>query len=106
VIWIRAQFVNLLVVVVMAGVVLAGATATHNQGAELRRVAVETHGALCALKVDLERRAVASEQYVEDVEEGRRRLIKGITLTDLRRSIDNQRATLASLSELDCSRDS
>jgi hypothetical protein len=91
--------VNLLVLVVMVGVVVAGATTTHNQSVELRRVAVETHAALCAFKLGLQDRVASAEEFLIENPEG----IPGISRQDIQRSIDAQKSTLLSLDELDCS---
>lgn len=64
--------------------------------------ALEAHDALCTFRADLERRATRAREYLEDVETGRRPLVEGVTVNDLRRSLDGQEATLVSLGTLDC----
>ena len=73
-----------------------------NQDSGLKAVATETHDALCAFKTDLERRSRATEEFIDDVKHGRRPPIRGISLADLRRSLDGQRSTLEALHTLDC----
>lgn len=64
--------------------------------------AIQTHDSLCNFKLDLEVRQANTEQFVTDIEEGRRQPIPGISLADLKRSLEAQTRTLSSLSDLDC----
>lgn len=64
--------------------------------------AIQTHDALCSFRSDIEGQYAAAAAYVEDVAAGRRRLIEGITLADLEIAQARRRATLDSLSDLDC----
>lgn len=73
-----------------------------NQDRGLKAVATQTHDALCAFKTDLERRSRATEEFIDDVKHGRRPPIQGVSLADLRRSLDTQRSTLQALKTLDC----
>lgn len=73
-----------------------------NQDRGIANLARETHDSLCAFRQDLASRQRDTENYIKDVEEGRRPIIQGITLAELRQSVANRQATLDSLSELDC----
>lgn len=68
----------------------------------LESLADSTHDAFCDFKRDLERRAGTTEVYINDVKNGRREIIQGFTISELARSLANQRATLDSLSDLNC----
>jgi hypothetical protein len=61
-----------------------------------------TRIALCAFKKDLARRARDTEQFIADVQAGRRKPIPGISLADFQRSLRGQRSTIKSLSDLPC----
>lgn len=74
---------------------------SHDQ-AQLEELAVETNAALCAFKSNLEQRALDAEQYIADVQDGKREVIPGITIADLQRSLFNQQQTLDALEELSC----
>lgn len=63
---------------------------------------VETHNALCSFKFDLERRHTNGTKFVAEIEAGKRRAIPGIPITELHRSLANQRSTLDALASLDC----
>jgi hypothetical protein len=58
--------------------------------------------ALCAFQADLERRADSGQEYLNDVRDGRRARIPGITIPDIQRSVSAQRSTLKTLRILDC----
>ena len=64
--------------------------------------ALEAHAALCSFKADLARRVATSQKFIADLEAGRRPPIQGISVNDLRRSVDGQQATLDSLGPLEC----
>lgn len=71
---------------------------------DLRAVATETHGALCAYKGDLTRRYGDGVKYLKDHPDGL--VAHGevlITAAQIKRSLDAQEATLKSLRGLDCS---
>lgn len=78
------------------------AWSSTDQSARVDQVAAETHDALCAFKLDLAGRAVATAAFLTDLRDGARPPIPGITLGDLERSLDGQQATLDSLKSLDC----
>lgn len=61
-----------------------------------------THDALCAFKLDIERRLDTTTRFRDEIRTGRRHPIPGISTADLQRSIDTQRAALTSLATLDC----
>ena len=70
----------------------------------LKQVALETHGALCAFKIDLTHRYDDGVKYLED--HGSGLTAHGevlITAAQIKRSLDSQKATLTSLAGLDCS---
>jgi hypothetical protein len=62
----------------------------------------EAHKALCSLRQDVEARRASSTKYLDDVAEGRRKPISGLTQADVRVSITNQDRTIRALSNLDC----
>lgn len=66
------------------------------------RESTRAESALCALRHDLELRVERSEQYLDDVEEGRREPIPGLTALDIRRSVDSNETTIRALDGLDC----
>jgi hypothetical protein len=57
-----------------------------------------THSALCAFKVDLERRVQAGEEFLAENPEG----VPGISRESIQRSLDSQKSTLLALASLDC----
>ena len=65
-------------------------------------LADENRRYMCNFVNDLRERHQASLEYLSDVERGRRPIITGLTLVDLQRSIDTQKATLDSFRGLDC----
>jgi hypothetical protein len=66
-------------------------------------VATTTHKALCSFKSDLQTRADDLEVYIVELEHRQRPFIPGVTLADLKRTLGNQRMTLSSLTDLECS---
>jgi hypothetical protein len=58
--------------------------------------------ALCALRADLEVRAESSQEYLADLDAGRREPIPGITRRDITDGIQNQRRTIRALGSLEC----
>ena len=71
---------------------------------QLKTVAVETHGSLCALRKDLASRNADGVQYLKDHPSGL--TAHGevvITAAQIQRSLNSQEATLRALSGLDCS---
>lgn len=71
-----------------------------NQDRGLKAVADETHGALCALKNDIERRHRSAMRYLAD--HPGPEPIPGITREQIQDSIKNQKATLNALRDLSC----
>lgn len=65
-------------------------------------VAGDTHDALCAFRGDLAARVASSSQYADDVRDGKRELILGVTLAEIDADIALRKRTLASLENLDC----
>ena len=63
---------------------------------------MRTHDALCSFRGDLDRRAEQLYAYLLDVSAGKKPLISGFTYEELERSYFNQKATLESLSNLNC----
>lgn len=61
----------------------------------------EAKDALCTFRADLVNRVERGEAYILEVEEGTRKIIPGVTVKDLQRSVESQRATLRAL-HLDC----
>lgn len=62
----------------------------------------DTRRNLCRFVDNLEDRRDAQQDYLEDVEAGRRQIIPGLNPADLQRSIDSQTATLMSFRDLHC----
>jgi hypothetical protein len=62
----------------------------------------QAHDSLCTLRVDLQRRADDSAKFLADIKAKRRPPIPGITVVDLQRLVNGQRATLDSLQGLKC----
>lgn len=73
----------------------------HDQR-HIDKIALSTHDTLCVFKHDLQRRADDTQVYIIELQHGARQPIPGITIADLRRSLAAQRATIDSLSNLDC----
>jgi hypothetical protein len=88
------------VILCIAFAVVVGANAFYilprlaNQADENSRASV----ALCALRVDLQRRVAASEKFLAEHPNG----IPGIPARTLRDSIDNQQRTISALVVLRC----
>lgn len=92
---------------VILAMVLAVAVAIVylNSSSNIDRVATETHDALCAFKTDLATRYVNTQLFISQIRKGERPPIPGISIADLKRSADNQQATLMSLDPLECEGD-
>jgi hypothetical protein len=58
--------------------------------------------ALCALRLDLEQRIERTETYLEQVDKGERKIIPGLTRSDLVQGLRGQRRTVKALSGLAC----
>ena len=74
-----------------------------NQNRGLKAVATETHGALCAFKLNLSERHRDGVRYLRDHPNGitaHGEVI--ISAAQVQKSLDGQAATLSSLRELDC----
>jgi hypothetical protein len=82
--------VSFLVLVVMAWQIKA----TRDLAAQ----GEEAHVALCALRVDLERRVQASQDFLREHPEG----IPGIPTATIKQGIDNQKKTIDALGFLEC----
>ena len=68
----------------------------------IEEIARQNQMALCSFKYDLEQRLANLESYILEVNAGRRPLTSGTTLNELLRILKNQRATLGSLTALEC----
>ena len=66
---------------------------------ETRKVAGDSNDALCALRVDLEKRVASSEQFLRENPDG----IPGIPAKTIRDGVTNQQRTIKALSQLACS---
>ena len=75
-----------------------GLRSAYQQRDELHREVQRIDSALCEFVDDLERRIESSRDFLDRHPRG----IEGISAKDIRRSIQNQRLTIRSLSELDC----
>lgn len=87
---------NTLKWLVRATVVLFAATAFVAVAGKLQ--ADRSTDALCALRVDLQKRVETSERFLRENPEG----VPGISPTVIREGIVNQQRTIAALSKLDC----
>ena len=67
-----------------------------------KQLALSTNAALCAFKHDIQTRAEQTQRFLNEIVSGDRPPIPGISVADLSRSLDAQRATLASLEILNC----
>src|SRR4029453_9862499 len=92
--WTLALFLSILLVF---GLELWNAA---QQRAAVARVAEQTLDALCTFRLDLQRRYDDGVEFPGEHPEG----IPGISAADIQRSLDNQKATLDSLSGLPCER--
>ena len=72
------------------------------QAVVLNRKTEGANVALCTFRHDLEVRYETSLAFIDNIRTGKRPPISGITIPDLERSAANQKATLDSLSALDC----
>lgn len=98
--WLTALicFVLVFVISIMAVVVWQSSTVGRN-AERLEEVATQTHDTLCAFKRDLEVRYDNGAKFLKENPEG----IPGISAAEIQRSLSNQKSTLESLSNLDCS---
>lgn len=88
------------VVVCVLSLVLFGWTfqqRSQDQSA-VEKLALETNHALCTFRIDLQRRYIAGLALFNKNPQG----IAGIPSEEIARSLANQKATLDSLSSLDC----
>jgi hypothetical protein len=65
-------------------------------------VAIETHDTLCLLKAAHQRDVTRTEKFIDEIRQGERGMIPGISLADLNQSLAVQRTTLKSLEPLRC----
>jgi len=65
-------------------------------------LARQTHGSFCDLKRYRERELAQMQAYYEMVAAGRREIIPGITLVELRAAIADEQDLLNALADLDC----
>lgn len=87
---------------VVSSIALGGALALRSADqARIDDLAKSTNDALCTFKNDLQRRADGAREFLRTHPDG----FAGLTRTDLQRSIDNQQATLRSLTSLNCKED-
>jgi hypothetical protein len=69
-----------------------------NDTARVDEIATTNQTALCALRTDVERRIISSEQFLEDHPNG----IPGISAATIRQSLTAQRETVDALSAVEC----
>ncbi len=98
----RGVLAYCVIAAVLALTLYTNAKTSGQQQRALEQVARETHTALCTFTDDLERRLESTIKYLH--KHPGREPIPGITRADLRRSVVNQKATLAALDELHCGR--
>ena len=65
-------------------------------------VAKENRDSICRFVVNLTERRDAQVEYRDDLEDGTRPPIPGVTIGDIQRSIDQQTATIDAFAELNC----
>lgn len=65
---------------------------------QTRDYSAETQDALCALRLDLERRVEASREFLDDHPDG----FLGYSASAIRVSLEGQERTVAALSDLSC----
>lgn len=103
--WITATIVFAVVFAIsVMGIMVWQAYRVGDNASQLRDVATETHGALCALKLDLQARHDNGVKYLEDHPSGvtaHGEIV--IPAAQIQKSLDAQAATLKSLDSLDCS---
>ena len=93
----RWQLVLVYVLVVAVGAV--GLTSIRDVAEKADTNAMVTNDALCALRLDLERRVAASEQFLREHPNG----VAEIPAKTIRDGITNQQRTIKALSQLSCS---
>lgn len=104
--WMVGTIVALMVFVIsVMGIVWYQAYRTGQSASDLKALTAQTHGALCTLKADQQRRYDSGNQYLEEHPQG---LVSShgeviISAALLRQSINAQAATLKALQGLDCS---
>jgi hypothetical protein len=69
-----------------------------NDAARVDEIATTNQTALCALRTDVERRIISSEQFLENHPNG----IPGISAAVIRQSLTAQRETVDALSAVEC----
>ena len=70
-----------------------------NRRDDIKQAALSANSALCALRNDVERRVVNSQEFLDKHPGG----IPGISRQDIKQSIANQRRTIKALGDLECS---
>ena len=65
-------------------------------------IANENRESICRFVIDLTNRRDAQVEYRDDLENGTRPPIPGVTIADIQRSIDSQTATIDAFAELNC----
>lgn len=93
---------SFIAIVVLFVLVLSAMAYFVSRNWALAKEGKEAHDALCAFKLDLTGRAKNTQDYIDDVQTGKRVIINGLTIADLTRSRDQQDATLRSLRNLKC----
>lgn len=83
-------------------VLAIGCTFGLYKGYYLAQDGKQAKHALCAFQDSARQRYTDTEKYLDDVREGRRQLIPGLTEADLVRSLRRDRDTLDSIAFLDC----
>lgn len=81
---------------------LAGLGYFMLENRELSRDGQDAHDALCLIRASIIRDVANRKQYVADVESNKRTLIVGITLKEIKDSIEDDEKDILNLSKLDC----
>jgi hypothetical protein len=103
--WVTAGLCFIVVFAIsVMGILAWQAFRVGSNARQLREVATETHGALCALKHDQQSRHDAGVEYLHDHPRGV--IAHGevvISAAQIQKSLDGQESTIAALRGLDCS---
>lgn len=86
------------VYIALAGLGVIGWIDASNKRTDIEQLAEETNTALCKFRAGLENQVAGSEDFLKENPQG----IPGLSAEAIQASIDRQRTTIKSLSDLDC----
>jgi hypothetical protein len=95
--WVFLAF-GIVLAVVLVGMILV---IINNRG--LAKDGKEAHDGLCVIRRNLEADVANGDRYIDDVKNGRRRLIEGFTLAEIEERVADDRNSVEALAHLDCS---